>query len=73
MMRKQDKSRIQAAEIRYVRQVRGVTKNSIRLGMIICFRLHTVKTTKLVRHLHRMNDNRPKKRIWEAKISIKSK
>lgn len=70
------KSKIQAAEMKYLRAVKGVTKQEHIRNQDIRDELQTIPTLEVIKkkqmswwgHLQRAEDTKPVKQIWEAKI-----
>lgn len=80
-LNRRQKSRIKAVEMKYLRRVKGVTRlNKIR-NESICQDLEIEPLQDFVErrqlswwgHLNRMNNERPAKQIWEAKIQKRKK
>lgn len=77
VLNRRQKNKIQAAEMRYLRRVRGVTKMDriknleIRKDLKIQSVLENIEERQLGwwGHLHRMENTRQTKRIWEARIT----
>lgn len=75
VLNKQQKSKIQAVEMKYLRRTRGVTKKDKIRNTKIRDDLELESTLEFIEkrqlswwgHLHRMDQRRPVKRIWEAK------
>ncbi|KAF5275497.1 hypothetical protein FQR65_LT16630 [Abscondita terminalis] len=80
-MTKRHKSIIQAAEMKFLRRVRGVTKkdklrnSQIREDLGISSILEHIEEKQLSwwGHLQRMKETRPVRKVWEAKLTNKRK
>lgn len=76
VMTERQKSKLQAAEMKYIRRVRGVTKLDRMKSVDIRKELEIISTLEFIEqrqlswwgHVQRMEEARPAKRIWEARI-----
>ena len=81
ILNKQQKSKIQAVEMRYLRRTKGVTRydrirnTDIREELEIESTLEFIERRQLSwwGHLQRMDNKRPVKKIWEAKVQKQKK
>lgn len=81
VLTKRQKSKLQAAEMKYLRRVRGVTKIDKMRNIQIRKDLEVQSVTDFIEqrqlswwgHLNRMESRRPVKQVWEAKIHKKRK
>jgi Reverse transcriptase (RNA-dependent DNA polymerase)/Endonuclease-reverse transcriptase len=79
VLTKNEKSKLQAAEMKYLRRSIGVTKMDKVRNEVIRSELKTESIQQFIEkrqlgwlgHLHRMNNEVPAKRVWEAKTMKK--